>query len=104
MFKRITIELAGPICTCDEQDLAWQPAGTDKNGKPVLELTCNTCGTKLVVSNKKFVASFKFDKPYPGKKAEESKTKVKAPPTTDEPVSNVIPFPTKEPPPNKTVS
>ena len=67
MFKRIEIQLTGPICDCDEMDLAW---GTrrDGSGRSCLAISCNSCGTELLVSNSKFVACFSLEKPYPGRK------------------------------------
>jgi hypothetical protein len=95
MFKRIVIELAGPICDCDVANISWQPTILDAEKRPLLTLTCETCGTKLVVASKKFVASFKFDKGYPGKKAVGDATKT----DPKDPYDNVIPFPSKIVPP-----
>lgn len=69
LFKRIIIELSGPICTCPERDLAWSIRDDIKAGKVYrgLNITCKTCGTELQVSNDKFVAGWKLDTPYPGK-------------------------------------
>lgn len=69
MFKRIIIELSGPICNCLERDLAWS-IRDDIVGREIhrgLDISCKTCGTKLSVSNDKFVAGWKLDIPYPGK-------------------------------------
>lgn len=99
MFKRIVIELAGPICDCDEANISWQPAILDQDKRPLLTLTCETCGTKLVIAAKKFVASFKFDKGYPGKKTavgDKTLTNMSDP---KDPYDNVIPFPSKFTPP-----
>lgn len=63
MFKRIVIELTGPICNCEFQHLAWWP--TSIEGKWGLVLECSMCGTKLTVSNAKFVAGWALDTPYP---------------------------------------
>lgn len=66
MFRRILIELTSPICSCEEQDLLWN-VPHDAAG-PYLVLTCKTCGTVLTVPKVKFMAMFKLDIPYPGKK------------------------------------
>jgi hypothetical protein len=84
VFKKITIHLASPICTCEEQNIQWT-LPIDKNKATQLALECKTCGVVLLIPNKKFVAGFQFDKPYPGKSNEEK-------PKTD---GNVIPFPSK---------
>lgn len=70
MFKDITINLTGPICSCREQALSWWP-DKDEKGRPTLVLKCKTCATKLIVSNEKFIAGWSLDTPYPGKKKEE---------------------------------
>lgn len=92
MFKKIIIELNGPICTCEEENLAWG-TGIDKDSHPTLEIFCRKCGTKLLVPNKKFVARFKLDNAYPGKKTEEPKVE-----KTE--MGNVIPFPKQPKNPN----
>lgn len=71
-FKRITIELNGPICACDEQDLIWCPT-LDSGGKHALSIECKTCKTKMIVGNSHFKAAFELDKPYPGKEKIEPK-------------------------------
>lgn len=61
MFKRIVVELRGPICSCLEANFSWQvPEAT-------LILKCKTCGVQLIVPNSEFKAAFKLDKEYPGK-------------------------------------
>lgn len=83
MFKRITIQMTEPICSCEEQKINWTPKLVQvvKGGKTfnsyTLDLWCETCETRLSVSNEKFRASFEFDKPYPGKKVVEEKDKPK---------------------------
>lgn len=67
MFKHVEINLTGPICDCDEMDLAWG-IRRDDSGQSCLAVSCKTCGTQLVVSNSKFRAGFSLDKPYPGRK------------------------------------
>lgn len=69
MFRRITIEMEGPICDCAEQKLSWTPMGPGLG----LRITCETCKTVLDVPHSKFVAGFKLDRAYPGRKAAEPK-------------------------------
>ena len=76
MFKGIDIKLSGPICDCDERNLAWG-IHQDSTG-PGLYIECNTCKTKLQVPNKRFKAGFIFDTPYPGKKEIKPKPELKA--------------------------
>jgi hypothetical protein len=61
MFKKIVIEMTGPICGCRESDLSWSPQGPLKG----LVIKCRTCETVLEVAHAKFLGSFKFDTPYP---------------------------------------
>lgn len=63
VFKNISINLTGPICSCEFEDLSWGPHPVE-NGYG-LTLSCIRCGTKLVVSREKFRALFSFDKGYP---------------------------------------
>lgn len=72
MFKRIRIELTGPICNCPEQKLAWA-VPHDHNGKSILKVFCETCGTTLLIPNEKFVACFALDQAYPGNPQEQPK-------------------------------
>ena len=69
MFHKIEIKLSGPICNCDEENLAWGIV-RDKNGHSMLYIQCEECKTELLVPRKKFVASVQLDKPYPGKQPE----------------------------------
>lgn len=94
MFTRITIHLAGPICSCDEQSLQWNPI-RDKEGRAILEIMCKICGTQLLVAPEKFVARFQLERPYPGKPRETPKKQVR---TKLERVGNVIRFPDKRKP------
>lgn len=64
MFKKITIELAGPICSCKTQDLSWG-VGQDRKNRSVMSVWCNRCETKINVGHTAFVASFTLDKAYP---------------------------------------
>jgi hypothetical protein len=64
MFKKITIELAGPICSCKTQDLSWG-VNLDAKGRSAMFIACNRCATKLSVGHEVFVASFALDKAYP---------------------------------------
>lgn len=63
MFKRISIELTEPICTCKQQSLGWsvdsQPEGSG------LCITCKECKTSLKIPYTKLLGQFAFDKPYP---------------------------------------
>lgn len=76
MFKRVTIEMSGPICSCEDDGthpgnciLTWTPTPTAG-----LTLRCSVCGATLHVPHEKFRAAFKFDTPYPKKaKAPEPK-------------------------------
>lgn len=79
MFRKIIIQLDGPICSCDEEKLQWTVgrALREENGVMLegayLQVTCKTCKTKLHVPNEKFVASFELKKGYPRKRPEEPK-------------------------------
>jgi len=95
MFKKITINLAGPICSCEEMDISWG-IWNDVKGNPGLSLTCKKCETQLKIPNNKFVANFNVDVPYPEikkkEKEEEVKEKRKESNITDPEKSNIIPF------------
>jgi hypothetical protein len=65
-FKRIIIELAGPICTCEEKDLAWN------TGDNQLDVFCKTCKIHKYVDGNEFRAAFNLVVPYPGKLPEAS--------------------------------
>lgn len=73
MFKRIDINLTGPICNCVEQNLSWNPY-VDLENKFGLKIWCKTCNTVLTIPNSKFTASMKLDTPYPGKPVEQKAT------------------------------
>lgn len=88
MFKKIDIKLSGPICSCDEQSIAWGLPSDDK-GLVGLSLTCKLCNTKLLIPNSKFLAGFSLDRPYPGIKEEPKKVAIN-PNSHDG--DNVIPF------------
>lgn len=63
MFKRISIELRGPLCNCPKQNLAWNtPAGAD--GKPTLRIWCKGCNVTLDIPNEQFQARFELERPY----------------------------------------
>lgn len=64
MFKRLTIELAGPVCSCKVEDLGWG-IGHDMKGRANLLIVCNRCDTKLTVGHEAFIARFTLDKAYP---------------------------------------
>jgi len=63
MFKGISINLSGPICQCQKDNLEWS---TIWGGGLVIQ--CGTCKIQLVVPHEKFVACFRFDTPYPQQK------------------------------------
>lgn len=63
MFKKVEIQLTGPICDCEKGHLEWYI--TDSKG---LVVSCKTCGVSLGVPSKRFVASFKLEEPYNGDK------------------------------------
>ena len=63
MFKRIIIELKGPICNCPEENLVWGINSIDN-----LFIVCGTCDARFDVGVGQFVASFRLDIPYPVKK------------------------------------
>jgi len=67
VFSRIQIQLTGPICDCDVQDLSWW-ISRDGDGRSGLVVECNGCGCELRIPNKRFKACFQLDKPYPGRK------------------------------------
>lgn len=98
MFKRITINLSGPICSCERQNISWGIWLDDKN-QAGLTLTCKDCNTQLKIPNSKFVAGITSDVPYPAdkkKEKEEKKEKKKESSITEPDGSNVIPFPKKD--------
>jgi len=65
MFKKIVIQLDGPICTCENENLAWTVYLNKNETNCFLLIFCLTCQTKLEVPNKKFVACFELKKQYP---------------------------------------
>ncbi len=60
MFKNITINLSGPICSCKKKDLAWTV-----NHLHGLEIWCKVCGIKISVPKTHFRAGCDLDVPYP---------------------------------------
>ena len=66
MFKGIVIRVTGPICHCEERNLAWTTM--DSPTGPSMKFWCQECGVTVVIPNKEFKASFALDQPYPGKK------------------------------------
>ncbi len=65
MFKKMTLQLTEPICLCLEQSLQWTVQGTGAG--PALCVWCDSCGTKMMVPNHEFRATFHLDNPYPGR-------------------------------------
>lgn len=64
MFKNITINLTGPICSCAKQNISFQ-IWINKSGFPGLILVCKDCTTELVVPHSNFIGKFNLDNPYP---------------------------------------
>lgn len=84
MFKKITIQMASPICDCDAQDLGWGIESTVTGWSLIVE--CKSCLTYLRVPNKKFVASFELERDYPNgrtKKRDEARVLSLVPPPKD---------------------
>lgn len=72
MFTGINIELVGPICTCEVENLEWELAIwkiKDNEGGETeevgLTIHCGTCSTELVIPPNKLVAAFSLEVPYP---------------------------------------
>jgi hypothetical protein len=93
MFKRLSINLTGPICTCKKQGLTWGIT-INPNGGHGLEIACVECKTRLNVPNSKFVAAFNLDVPYPAdvpeKKVLPKKEPVKKEPEVPSGKSNIF--------------
>ena len=67
-FEKIIIQLAGPICNCDDQNLSWDhylDKSKSEKGSISLFLKCGICGIKLYVPRDKYRASFHVASPYP---------------------------------------
>jgi len=64
MFKNISINLTGPICKCESQDLGWG-IELDKDSRVCLVVFCKICHTKIHIPNQQFVAYFSLEKGYP---------------------------------------
>lgn len=60
MFKKISINLSGPICRCYEENLIWV-IGHDE-----MHVRCNICNIKIVIPFKAADYIFTLDAPYPG--------------------------------------
>lgn len=88
VFQRVDIRLSEPICTCEEQNLAWGIV-RDVDGKTGLEISCETCKVKLLVPHSVFRARWVFDRGYPGKKPA---------PAPEKPKLNLVPSPPPEKP------
>lgn len=63
MFKRIDINLKGPICQCPKKNLGWN-ISLVKN-KYTLVIQCETCLTTLQVGPDQCRAYFNLDQEYP---------------------------------------
>ena len=59
MFKRITIHLSAPICTCEKRGYAWGIRVRD--GQYGMIVSCPKCHTKLVVPHEKLLARFDIE-------------------------------------------
>ncbi len=64
MFKNIGINLAGPICKCESQNLIWGIVA-DKDLEILLYISCATCSVKIQVPYKQIFAYFNLEKKYP---------------------------------------
>jgi hypothetical protein len=64
VFTNININLTGPICRCERQNLSWGLTHTE-SGKHSLYVQCNDCKTELRVGPEHFKAGFRLDQPYP---------------------------------------
>lgn len=60
MFKRIDIQLTGPICSCKQQKIEWSISLNRR-----LSLECLICGVALFIPYDAIGASITFDTPYP---------------------------------------
>ena len=63
MFTGISIHLTEPICTCQEQKLAW--AIQHDGGKLILQIFCKECNVLLQVPHEKLMGTFVFETPHP---------------------------------------
>ena len=72
MFKSITINLTGPICKCEYQDLAWAIILSEilPSGHCVYNLYvfCNICKNGLEIPSQDFIGNFRLQIPYPKSK------------------------------------
>ena len=61
MFLGLTLEMAAPICTCEEDNLTYE-FDVDED----LHIRCEKCGVDLFIPSKHVTYEFKFrDKKYP---------------------------------------
>jgi hypothetical protein len=95
VFRHINIIMSGPICTCDESNLAWDVKRDRSTKKVSFVISCQTCKTKLVVPQKKFLAGFVLDRPYPGKK-QDTEEEHEDTNQKDGPKLTVLEFPSEE--------
>ena len=77
MFKKIEIQLRGPICSCPEQNLSWG-IWLDKDNCSGLRVRCKNCNVEVNIPNSQFTASFRLDVPYPGRPKQPVKWSVEA--------------------------
>ena len=64
MFKHITINLSGPICSCEEEHLIWG-MGVTEDRQIIFEVYCRRCGVRLMVPYDSLKAKYHLDVPYP---------------------------------------
>ena len=71
IFKRITIDLSGPICPCQKYNLTWNLVANSE-GKIQLHVACDTCGIALIIPEDKFDVGFRMEQPYPDQETKKS--------------------------------
>ena len=72
MFTGINIELVGPICNCEVENLEWEFVIwkiKDVEGEEIedvgLSIHCGTCSTELAIPPNELAATFSLEVPYP---------------------------------------
>lgn len=64
MFKNIKIELEGPICSCEKQNLEWY-FNSNPDNYADLNIWCKSCNTKLKIPHTMLLAYINLEKKYP---------------------------------------
>jgi hypothetical protein len=59
VFRRIVIELTGPLCGCLEDSLCWWLTAE------TVRLHCETCKTELTVPRRNLIVTFQVEEAYP---------------------------------------